>query len=396
MKANSQPDPNNPAGPGGSNPWIAAVAVFMFLAWLFFPLAYRRLQPASNRISLSTREAVKLPSRDGRPLPDFLRDFSTYYERSNPSRKLLLSKFIAFKLYILGLSSVSSVIIGRNRWLFLGHESDKIDEGRYFTGTHPFDEKTLEKWLTALTQRRDWLERRGIPYWLVVAPNKSTIYPEYMPRLYHRGRSTRMDQLVEFLKQRAPGFPMVDLRPVLLAGKKARLLYWPLDTHWNDFGRDLAYREIIHQLAVRFPSLEALPMDAFEIRPCQETCHDLKKMLLLPWEIEGLFFGLVPRRPLPSSPVPAPNGSAADSIVDFHSKVGTIQHALVIHDSFGDTLKQLLSTHFRRSKWILDPNHPFPSTWIERMRPGLVIDEMVERFLDKDPWSNPAGIGTSL
>ena len=62
---------------------------------------------------------------------------------------------------------------------------------------------------------RDWLARRGIAYLLVVSPNKSTVYPEFMPPLYPRHRTTRMDQLAEHLGRHVGGFPLLDLRPVL-------------------------------------------------------------------------------------------------------------------------------------------------------------------------------------
>jgi len=395
MKAPARTDAKAPAESGGGNPWVAAGAALLFLGWLFFPLAYGRFRPASSRDSLGSQEVVEHPSRNGRPWPDFLRDFSLYYEKSNPVRPLILPKFTAFKLYTLGVSSVSSVILGRNHWLFLGQETDKIDERRYFMGTHPFDDKTLQQWLAVFTQRRRWLEERGIAYWLVAVPNKSSIYPEYMPSKYPRGHATRLDQLVEFMKRRAPGFPLIDLRPAMQAGKKSRLLYWPTDTHWNDFGRDLAYREIVDRLARRFPALKALPRDAFEVQPCQPGVRDLEKMLLLPWSAPEPSFRLAPTRPLPSFRIRKSGPKRDNGPVYYRSNAAALRRALIIHDSFGESLKPVLSVHFKRTRWDLDRRHALPVEWIEHSRPSVVIDEFVERYLEEDPWTNPAELRDS-
>jgi hypothetical protein len=385
--------PESAGSSASKGPRAAGVAMALFIAWTFLPLAHRGLRLFTGGDAPEPGKDVKRPTVNGRPLSDFLRDFSVYYQESSPTRKWLITKYSVLKLYFLRTSSVSSVVIGRDHWLFLGEETAKIDERRYFMGIHPFEEETLNQWLRVLTERQRWLERRGIAYWLVVVPNKSTIYPEKLPAFYPLGRRTRMDQLVEFMERHAPGFPLLDLRPVLRAGKKERLLYWPTDTHWNDLGRYLAYREIVRKLADRFPSLAAIPEDAFEIKPSSKSSFDLENLLLMPWETPGPFFHLVPKRPLPAYSVSARDKADTDRVEIFRSKKGRIPLALIIHDSFGNALKLLMSTHFRKSKWILDRSHVLPAEWIVKKRPRLVIDEIVERYLEEDPWSNPAELG---
>jgi alginate O-acetyltransferase complex protein AlgJ len=382
----------NTARPTPKGSWTSRIAMALFLAWLFFPLAYKGLHPASGQNASAAAGAVKQPILGGRPLSDFLRDAAIYYEKTSPLRAWLIRRHMAFRLNTLGMSSVSSVIIGRNHWLFLGRETDKVDERRYFMGINPFREETLKQWLLVLTERQRWLERQGIAYWLVVVPNKSSVYPEFMPGIYAGGGSTRLDQLTRFMKKYAPGFPLLDLRPAMLAGKKTRLLYWPTDTHWNNFGSDLAYREIIGCLATRFPSLKALPEDSFETRSCQASARDLEKIIMLPWETPGPLFQLVPKQELPSSLALKSPATEANDWVLYHSNAGVLPLALIIHDSFGEILKPILSVHFKMSRWNYDRSHAFPSSWIEQTHPSLVIEEIVERYLEEDPWSNPQAI----
>jgi hypothetical protein len=194
------------------------------------------------------------------------------------------------------------------------------------------------------------------------------------------------------MARRSPGFPLLDLRPALRSGKKSQVLYWATDSHWNDFGRNLAYREIVARLAVRFPSLQALAADAFEIRPCPQPPHDLEDLLLLPWRAEAPTFHLVPRAPLPSTRIKTTMSPGAGRVEIYRARAAALPLALIIHDSFGEALKPLLGCHFSRSRWILDRSHSLPAAWIEFRKPSLVIDEIAERYLEEDPWTNPTAI----
>ncbi len=326
-------------------------------------------------------------------MADFLQDYALYYEKTSPIRAWIIPKYTAFKLYTLGISAVAAVVVGRGQWLFVGHETEKVDGLRYFLGLNLMTEKEMARWLRVLSARRRWLEKKGIAYLLVIAPNKSSIYPENMPPIYPRGQRTRLDQLIGFMARRSPGFPLLDLRPAFKNGKKRQVLYWTADSHWNDFGRNLAYREIVACLAVRFPSLKALAAEAFETRPCPEPPHDLEDLLLLPWRAGVPAFRLVPRAPLPSIRIKATTSPGARQVEIFRTRAASLPLALIIHDSFGESLKPLIGCHFRRSRWILDRSHQLPAAWIEFRRPNLVIDEIAERYLEEDPWTNPAAIG---
>ncbi|HEX7502072.1 MAG TPA: hypothetical protein VF451_01515, partial [Acidobacteriota bacterium] len=127
-------------------------------------------------------------------------------------------------------------------------------------------------------------------------------------------------------------------------------------------------------------------------QPCTEPPHDLEDLLLLPCKAKMPLFRLVAKRPLPATRVRASKAGTAPFWEIYRSRSASLPLALVIHDSFGETLKPLLGCHFRRSRWVLDRSHAFPAAWIERKQPCLVIEEVVERYLDEDPWTNPEKI----
>ena len=71
---------------------------------------------------------------------------------------------------------------------------------------------------------------------LVIAPNKNSIYPEYMPGWVKLvSKQTRLDQLSGLLADE-PGLEYVDGRLLLRPQKNTGPLYYRTDTHWTPLG----------------------------------------------------------------------------------------------------------------------------------------------------------------
>ena len=95
------------------------------------------------------------------------------------------------------------------------------------------------------------LESRGISFIFTVAPNKSSIYGEYMPNRYLvTGEKSNAEKLYALLD--AEGFDYVNLTRVLLAAKDKQI-YFKLDTHWNNNGVLLGYNALLDKVRERKP-----------------------------------------------------------------------------------------------------------------------------------------------
>jgi hypothetical protein len=160
--------------------------------------------------------------------------------------------------YKLGVSSTSKVVIGEDGWLF--YAGEKVLEQH--TGQNVFTPAELERWVAVMTANRDWLARRGIPSIIMIAPDKSTIYPEKLPA-YPRppGRTTRADQLAARLK--GTDLVLVDPRQALVAAKaRPPRPYFEGDSHWTQAGAFVAYRQLMERVQEKFPAaVPALPED---------------------------------------------------------------------------------------------------------------------------------------
>src|SRR5215472_11171889 len=181
---------------------LEVALIAMFIAVIGLPLA-GKLLPVEGAFALTeNRRPAPLPTVQiggpgwGYSIVSFPRRFERYWNDSFAFRWYLIRAHSLVKL-ALGVSPSPKALVGRDGYLFYAGEQS-VD---YFRGVKPFTERDIVRWRADLEDRRAWLAARGIRYLVVVAPNKETIYPEFMPpALRPVPPDTRLDQLLSDLK----------------------------------------------------------------------------------------------------------------------------------------------------------------------------------------------------
>lgn len=155
------------------------------------------------------------------------------------------------------------LVVGRDGWLFFGNAMDRnMDKymGRVQFTPESWDART--QYFTALSHYLDTLG--GIPFILAVVPGKANVYPEFLPGRFPVKDRPLYDQA---MAMKLPGAHL-DLKSVFAEAKKQSdwPLYYQCDSHWNDYGAYVAYREIMNLL---MPALRVEPIpfpdDYFEL-----------------------------------------------------------------------------------------------------------------------------------
>ena len=291
------------------------------------------------------------------------------------------------------------VLIGRDGWLFYDGE-DAIEDHR---GTNLFSEKELARWKQILTERRDWLANRGIRYVFVIAPNKPAIYPEYMPRSINRvTEQSRLQQLTDYLA-RESDLTFINLREPILQAKSAHRVFHKTDTHWNAYGAFIGYQELMKPIKSWFPEVQIPSIDDYElvVHDCDISNvrdvspwvkMDLAVMLASPIPYREEVIDLVPRREELKAPIQFRGTPHNDAERLRRQKFahGQISNVFVLHDSFMMALSAFLTPNFREVtyKWT----NEFPAEEIEKARPVLVIQQLVQRRLMNHEPQNPPGL----
>lgn len=162
------------------------------------------------------------------------------------------------RLNIFNISPHRSLYKGKYGWFFRNKGMVKTAQGdtkipamiEDHIGKNPLTSAELKHWGIVLSQRYNYLRKRGIPYVFAIAPRKSEIYPEgFDPKLRRQFKKTRARQLIDYLVSETE-VPVVDLHKYFksLRQKHPSLppLYFKTDGHWNSYGAYWAYRGILH------------------------------------------------------------------------------------------------------------------------------------------------------
>lgn len=361
------------------------IVCFLGLLWLptldcFFKLDHAR-DPDENRLPAQWPRFKGLGHAQ-----EFVRGLEDYFSDHFGFRKRLVRMNNHWKAQLFHDPWTRNVLTGRDGWLFFCGEGMM----RNYTGENVLREQDLESWRRLLEMRRDWLRTRGIKYLFVIPPDKHSVYPEYLPDwLKDSGATSKVQHLVDYLKAHST-VEVLDLRPALVEAKQQRVTYLKTDTHWNQFGGFVAYRALMQALARQMPGLEPLPLDTYDWKPKPSPAGDLNRLKnTTDSAIEPQRLEAIPLKPLAElekvyDPVRLPQKGIKDIWPFFTLNTNACGRAMVFHDSFACSWYLLLGQHFKDVFYIWQ--YEWNRQLIEREKPDVVIDEMLERYVNQqDP-----------
>lgn len=341
-------------------------------------------------ISTASRTAMPHENRLATAWPKVgVSGFTAAFERALADRfggrDALVSLHHHIKAWVLKVSPVPTVVLGRNGWLYFDGKTAANPGGTTPVASQPNRAPAAtanpQQIVAGIAARRQYLADRGIGYLLVVVPDKQTVYPEHL-RAPETGlvAPSRLDTVVTGLDA-ADRTHVLDLRPPLLAAKQTRQVYYRTDSHWNGSGGWVAYRAILAAIhrQMGLPELQVLPLPPTQVTA--QVSGDLARML-------GIQHGFVePNHVL----VPAPGANAcAKNTAGGPPEWGAAQQTLkcptarlgkvaVYHDSMGLELLPLLPNEWQESVWA--SRRVWDLKALNQQTPAMLIDLVVERSL---------------
>lgn len=371
----------------------ALASVGLFLAAIVLPTLDTLVGIAPEARVIEKRALSALPSAptNREQLRAFPTAFQAWFDDHFGLRANLIRAHNRLKAEVLGQAPSDNLVIGADRRLFYAGQG-ALDLYRAFD---PFETDELAAWLAYFEQQRDWLADRGVRFLIVIAPDKSSIHPEELPRTVRRiGSTTRQDQLLAYVRERSD-LEVLDLRPTLCAAKDGGSVYLESDTHWNDRGALVVERAIVERLAAWFPALEPCEDDDFSRERVRTRGGDLAALMALEDVFTENEERWTPKAPFPCRLVAeglvppagrAPSGLQGDvPVLERTTPYALVQDAphlpslVIFRDSFGTRLLQFLPWHFAKSvcywQYFFDPRV------VEREEPDVVVYQFVERVL---------------
>lgn len=341
--------------------WLLAfVAVVMALC--LTPLVGMIFAPTTRTTENKVLASKPSLTEDGRLNTDYLEQLGDYYADHFALRQQLVSMDAALRGKVFGVSTVDSVVVGRDGWLFY---SDTVND---FAGKEPMSERQLFNIANNLFLTQQYVNSRGAKFVFTVAPNKNSLYPQFMPYTIKGVELEKHNavRLGEELGKMGVGY--VDLFE--LFGGMEDVLYLARDSHWNNDGALLAANSLLSAAGkATYTGLERTEND--------EYIGDLNSMLY----------------PLNSEPetnaeyrlegYAVTNGArAADDPVIVTSASDAEGSLLMYRDSFGNTLYPFMAQAFGSACFVRTVPYNL-ALYMDLHLPDTVMVEKVERSIDE-------------
>ncbi len=165
---------------------------------------------------------------------------------------------------------IEGVLIGYDGYMFY---KDTLAD---FIGDGFLAKSLYDQTVDMMKKRNDWAEKNDRKFYFVIAPNKNSVYSDYMPEGYELAEYRRYDQFVELLTE--AGITAVDLRHAMREAVKEnpqQNLYYKYDTHWNNHAGYIAYRVAMDLIDDDYPEVVIHDKSEYQINYEQTYMKDL-------------------------------------------------------------------------------------------------------------------------
>ena len=207
------------------NSLTSALFVGVFLALcLVLSLTTLIFGPSQSAANEQLSEKPVLKNEEGLNT-DYLSQLQSYVN----DRFYLRQKLITMDRQLsslMGVSGESSVILGKDGWLFF--EKTLAD----YTDTAPLSNRELFSAASNVALMEEYCKKNGKDFTFVIAPNKNSLYGQYMPNFGVKATSSNAERFHSLLSQMEVNY--VDLFAAFK--QQPEQLYFAHDSHWNSKG----------------------------------------------------------------------------------------------------------------------------------------------------------------
>lgn len=347
---------------------VLFILVFIFTLIgpnILFYLPNLNLQNTENRVLL---EKPKLNLMN---IGQFTQEFDAYYSDNLPFKNKLVEFNSFIKMNIFNQSPQKYVVKGKNDWLFYNSKfKDDGDTLADYQGINHYTIEQLEEFKNKILKMQEVCDRNGSDFYLMVAPNKSQIYDEYLPNGYKKiNNKSKVDLLIDYLKENT-NIKIIYPKDELLKYRDKYQLYYKLDTHWNPLGAYVGYSQIAKSIGNDYTDITKVKVEN------RETLGgDLANMIGLNSKLKEREYFVNDNRY--NYDLVEQNQNI---LARYKSDNKNGKKIVCFRDSFFVSVIPHLAQDYEESLFLWQRN--FDENIIKNEKPDVVIMESVERYID--------------
>ena len=346
------------------------VTAIIFVCFLWIPLLNMVFRVFVDIPATDFRVLAEYPSY-GTELHDFPAKFQNFFHDNFSFRNNLIRLNGTVHYSLLKTSTNDEVMIGKEGWLYY-NSGNMMDD---FHGKIKMKDDEMEQARNYFNELQNFIESKGAKLLIAVCPNPQTIYPEYLPdyEKYNTGNPGLLDQYIGYFK-RHNGPDIVDFRPALLDAKRSsdNVLYHSDDTHWNELGAGIAFRELINRINELGISVQ---IPAYSVQKGAEWKGDLARMIAAETVPKSVLYNFV----FPPEVSVQVKSGWEDPIYDQVSNAANGLKVVFLADSYSIPWRYLIGATFSESR--IEQSNADIWRIMEEYSPDVVIYEFVERAL---------------
>ena len=356
---------------------FATILTALFLCWISLNLLNKpfRFYKAQKISKSENRNLVEKPVFNPGLLDPYPKAYEAYFNDHFLFRPQLLRFNTLFNYFLFHKSpSPEDVAIGSDGWFFFAQKEKKV-----FTGKYTLTNKQILDIAKELKQRADLLDQMGTKFYVVFAPMKSDIYPEFLPPDYvHCPTGNVTEKIIAAIKK-SGGINLIDIEQPLQEAKKYGRLFNKKDNHWNRFGAFYAYKAIAKRIQTDFPAVKILDNSDIHFRDTLTMSGNLAIMIDLAdymKEVDIVPDFLHSRAKTGQESGYKPDNNVADDGFEIVKETNdpALPKALVIRDSFTNAMMPFFDETFRKTVYIFDSwQYDYHKMIVENEKPDLVL-----------------------
>jgi len=337
------------------------ILAFGFAALLVLPMMDQVLGLSSSFKSTENRRIDGPPALHFPHVNTFIRQFDQYYKENFGWRNALFFVYSRWKYRLLGESPLpEKVVVGKQGWHYLGNSyNNVIDQHRNLYPLSPDSARIITDNL--LRYQRE-LASQGIKFYVLIAPDSHTIYPEYLSR-----RAKAITQAIPAWMCLSSISPRTPIYHSLIFGirfgppsNSMSFITRPIRTGMI-YGTLIGCAALLNRIRQDVPTLPPVQLSNYQITQMRGAGGDLVQMLTLQNEVkDSVFYEIKPSAQVSARQIATvPNAEYGFPSLRFTSADTSKPKLLFIGDSFSHSMTQFLPGYFRESYFVrsshLDP-----------------------------------------
>lgn len=246
-----------------ANRIVMGLAIAVFFLMILFPL-WGWIFPQPVLDSLNEKRALTELDQTG-TARERIENAEAYLNDHLAFRNVAISASMQTDL-ALGVSPNDLVLAGTDGWLFFVEGEEDFRRGSGLT------DEQIREFYDIHQELTDYFAALGIDYRVMIAPDKHSIYPQYLPLTHRLGSGPW--ELKQVLVPPEEGYTVkiIDVSDALLnAAATGVVQYYKTDSHWNWEGGWTAYQAVMDALLPDHPDMRRLTEDDIVREPIEPS-----------------------------------------------------------------------------------------------------------------------------